>query len=100
MGTMACSTSGCAARAVSFMEKTAGFFVEYTADVWYLDVVSGTSRTPIKTSNNENMASSKIQSKIQSKLSTTWRFGKSSDVLDSWSHVTNKRAVRALQQQG
>jgi hypothetical protein len=96
MGTMACSASGCAARAVSFMEKTAGFFVEYTADVWYLDVVSGTSRTPIKTSNNENMAASKIQSK----LSTTWRFGKSSDVLDSWSHVTNKRAIRILQEQG
>jgi hypothetical protein len=96
MGTMACSASGCAARAVSFMEKTAGFIVEYTADVWYLDVVSGTSRTPIKTPNNENMAASKIQSK----LSATWRFGKSSDVLDSWSHVTNKRAIRILQQQG
>jgi hypothetical protein len=28
------------------------FSVEFTADFWYLSVVSGAKRTPIKTSNN------------------------------------------------
>jgi hypothetical protein len=29
--------------------------VEFTADFWYLSVVSGAKQTPIKTSNNSNI---------------------------------------------
>jgi hypothetical protein len=40
---------------VQIYVKTVFFPVEFTADLWYLDVVSSAKRTPIKTSNNVHL---------------------------------------------
>jgi hypothetical protein len=56
MGGSSCSAPRLRSKSDVAHVKADFFSVEFTADFWYLSVVSGAKRTPIKTSNNINIS--------------------------------------------